>query len=237
MTRTELEAAPLADIVSDDYRTAAILDRYGLDYCCGGARSLGEQCRQKHVDLDRVVSDIGVLDPDARVAAEEDPAALVDGIIVRHHAYVRTMVPIIRQHLAKVAAKHGARYPELDAIASQFDALADDLWLHMLKEERVLFPYIKVLANAVRDGGPRPPDMFGTVQNPIRMMEIEHQHAGDEMAAIRELTHGYVAPADACTTFRLVFGELDAFEKDLHRHVHLENNVLFPKAVELEGKV
>lgn len=237
MTHTELKAAPLADIVSDDYRAAAILDRYGLDYCCGGARSLDEQCRQKGVDITNVVAEIGALDPEFREAADNDPEALVDHIIGNHHTYIRATVPVIRQHLAKVVAKHGSRYPELSAIAMQFDALAEDLWLHMLKEERVLFPYIRALVKAVDGGGARPPDMFGTVQNPIRMMEAEHQHAGDEMAAIRVLSHDYVAPADACTTFRLLFDELDAFEKDLHRHVHLENNVLFPKAVELEGKV
>ena len=114
--------------------------------------------------------------------------------------------------------------------------MARELLLHMVKEEQVLFPYISALGDAVRSDGPPPPDMFGTVQNPIRMMEIEHQEAGDGMAALRDLSKDYRAPDDACSTYRLVFEELEAFEHDLHRHVHLENHVLFPKAVELESK-
>ncbi len=236
MTPSQLEATTLGEIVSRDFRAGAIFDRHGLDYCCGGGRSLEEGCLQRGVSVERVVSELEALDPVSRQAPEHDPAALVEYLVSHHHAYVRQSVPVIQQHLAKVLAAHGARHSELPFIDSQFSKVASEMSLHMMKEEQVLFPYIRALADAVRTDGPPPPDMFGTVQNPIRMMEIEHQEVGDGVAALRELSHDYQAPADACSTYRLVLQELKAFEQDLHRHVHLENNVLFPKAVELESK-
>ena len=236
MTRTQLEATTLGEIVSRDYRASAILDRYGLDYCCGGARTLGEGCRQRGVSVEQVAAELDTLDPGSRRAPEQDPVALVEHIVSRHHAYVRASIPVIQQHLAKVLAVHGARHTELQFVDAQFSKVAAELSQHMVKEERMLFPYIVALADAVTRDAPPPPDMFGTVQNPIRMMEIEHQEAGDGLVTIRELTHGYQPPDDACATYQLVLQELDAFEKDLHEHVHLENNVLFPRAVELEEK-
>ena len=236
MTRSQLERTTLGEIVSRDFRASMILDRYGLDYCCGGTRSLADGCAQRGVDLKRVMSELESLDPAERDVPDDDPAALVDHIVARHHTYIRTTAPLIQRHLAKVVEKHGLNHPEVGVIAAQFDTVADQLRLHMLKEEQVLFPYIKALANAVKHGTPAPPDMFGTVQNPIRMMEVEHQAAGEGMADIRELSHEYHAPSEACSTYRLVFQELAAFEQDLHQHVYLENHVLFPNAVELEER-
>jgi regulator of cell morphogenesis and NO signaling len=237
MTRSQLKTSTLGDIVAHDFRAGAILDRYGLDYCCGGARSLAEGCVERGISLDLVVSDLEALDNASREHLEDEPAVLVDYIVSRHHAYVRTSVPVIQEHLAKIVAVHGARHAELRLVHTEFSKVAKELLAHMVKEEQVLFPYIRALADAVRSDGPPPPDMFGTVQNPIRMMEIEHQEAGDGLASIRELTSGYQPPDDACGTYRLALEELEAFERDLHTHVHLENNVLFPKAVELESKI
>jgi len=236
MTRSQLETSTLGELVSNDFRAGAILDRYGLDYCCGGARNLADGCSQRGVELERVVSELESLDPAKRETPEEDPAALVAHIVSRHHTYIRTVAPLIQRHLAKVVTRHGANHSELSLIAAQFDTVADELRPHMLKEEQVLFPYIQALAEAVNHGAPPPPDMFGTVQNPIRMMEIEHQEAGDGLAGIREVSRDYHVPADACSTYHLVFQELEAFEQDLHQHVHLENHVLFPKAIELEAR-
>src|SRR5688572_841029 len=154
----------------------------------------------------------------------------------RHHAYVRQSLPLIRHQLTNAVAAHGTRHDELALLDLEFAAVADELSQHMMKEEQVLFPYVVSLEHAVHHGGPPPPDIFGTVQNPIRMMEIEHQEAGDGMAMMRELTRDYEVPVDACATYRLLFEELQAFERDLHTHVHLENNVLFPAAIELEEK-
>ncbi|MEO5742864.1 MAG: hemerythrin domain-containing protein [Vicinamibacterales bacterium] len=186
------------------------------------------------MDVHLVLSDLETLDPDAREIPGDDPVMLVDYIVATHHAYIRESAPVIQQHLAKVVAAHGARHSELPLIESQFSKVASELMLHMMKEEQVLFPYIRALGQVVSENAPPPPDMFGTVQNPIRMMEIEHQAAGDGVASIRELTRDYEPPANSCATYRLALQELAAFEQDLHRHVHLENNVLFPKAVELE---
>jgi len=236
MTWPQLATTTLGDIVSRDFRAGAIFDRYGLDYCCGGARTLAEGCQTRGVSVERVVSDLEALDPDTREKPDRNPVALIDRIVSHHHTYVRAAIPAIQRHLAQVIAAHGARHPELPFVDARFLKLSTDLSLHMVKEERVLFPYVRALAEAVSQGTPPPPDMFGTVQNPIRMMEIEHQDAGEDVQTLRDLTHGYTPPADACTTYSMVLRELAAFEKDLHVHVHLENNVLFPKAVELEEK-
>jgi regulator of cell morphogenesis and NO signaling len=158
MTRSQLDATTLGDIASRDYRAMVILDRYGLDYCCGGARSLAEGCRQRGVDVERVLSEIDALDPDPSATPELSPPALIDHIVAHHHTYIRMTAPLIRQHLAKVVARHEARHPELRAIARQFDTLADELRLHMLKEEQVLFPHITGLSLAVDHDAPAPPD-------------------------------------------------------------------------------
>src|SRR5687767_8819421 len=235
MTSANLEHSTLSDLVSRDSRAGAIFDRYGLDYCCGGARSLAEGCSQRGVNLAAVLSELEALDAGSREQVADDPVALVDYIVSHHHTYVRASLPIIQVHLTKVVAAHGANHTELSLVAAEFSKAAKELSQHMVKEEQVLFPHIRALADAVRTGGPPPPDMFGTVQNPIRMMEIEHEMVADALSAIRELTGGYQPPADACPTYTLVLEEIAAFERDLDAHVHLENHVLFPKAVELES--
>jgi len=236
MVRSPLETTTLAEIVRQDFRAGAILDGYHLDFCCGGALSLADACEQRGIDVEGVVADIKALNPTPGEALGDEPVALIAYIVERHHTYVRQSVPRIQEHLAKVVAAHGSRHRELAAIESEFSRTAEELLQHLVKEEGVLFPYIASLAEANAHGGPPPPDIFGTVQNPIRMMKIEHQEVGDGMVAIRHSSRGYQAPADACSTYRLVFEELEAFEQDLRRHVDLENNVLFPRAVELEAK-
>ena len=230
------EHQTLGDIVSDNYQAATIFERYGLDFCCGGRSSLAEACRHRRVDLNAVVTEIqGLAAAGSDEVSFDDTLGLIAHIVERHHAYVRTALPSIQAHLEKVVRAHGDRHPELHTIAGLFQAVSQELSSHMLKEEQVLFPYIRALAEAVLRGGPPPPDMFGSVQNPIRMMESEHQQVGGELANIRALSSGYEPPEDACTTYRLVYEELRAFEHDLHRHVHLENNVLFPQAMKLEA--
>ena len=237
MMWSQLETITLGEIVARDFRASAIFDRYGLDYCCGGTRTLAEGCHQRGVPVEQVASELESLEPAARETPEPDAAALVAHILSHHHAYVRGSIPVIQQHLGKVAAVHEVRHPELRSVYTQFAKVGAELMQHMVKEERVLFPYICAMDDAVRRNAPPPPDMFGTVQNPIRMMEIEHEEAGSGMELIRELTHGYQPPGDACGTYRMVLQELHAFEKDLHEHIHLEDNVLFPTAVELEEAI
>ncbi len=236
---SRFQALTLGEIVAADYRTAAIFDSFGLDYCCGGKRSVEDSCRVKGVDATGVVAALDALGGSTGTTTpadeEWDAGELVDHIVRTHHGYVRRALPAISAHLEKLVRVHGERHPELGRVAEHFDQVGRELQMHMFKEEQVLFPYVKGLA-AAKTGAPPPPNMFGTVQNPIRMMEAEHQSAGNELALIRELTSDYQVPADGCATFRVCYEELAAFDRDLRLHIHLENNVLFPMAVRLEGQ-
>jgi regulator of cell morphogenesis and NO signaling len=226
----------IRSLVADDFRAAAVFERHGIDFCCGGNRPIADACREKGVDAGQVVAELeATLAPasDQPRVAVWDLDFLAAYIVNNHHAYVRQAVGPMQAHTRKVADVHGGNHPEVREIAQRIDLVVADLLAHMMKEERVLFPYISQLAAAVR-GGELPDAPFGTVANPIRMMEAEHQNAGDHMAAIRRLSAGFVLPPDACTTFTVAYQELQAFEADLHRHVHLENNILFPRAIELE---
>lgn len=227
----------IRDIVADDYRAAAVFQKHGLDFCCGGNRAVADACREKGIDAAVVTAELeAALAPanDQPRAAAWDLDVLADHIVASHHGYVRAAIETIGAHTRKVSEVHGERHPEVVEVALRFAAIAAEMTAHMAKEERVLFPYIKALAAARREGGPAPRAPFGSIANPIRMMEAEHQSAGDTMAAIRRLSGGYAPPADACATYRVTYKELEAFEADLHRHVHLENNILFPRALDLE---
>lgn len=229
----------LRDIVATDFRTAAVFERFGLDFCCNGGRTVGQACRDAGADEQAVLRELdSVLNTpagDAPRFADWDERALVDYIVNTHHGYVRSALPPLLQHTRKIADVHGERHSELLHIARLFARVADEMTDHMMKEEQILFPFIVALARARSEGRPAPRPPFGTVGNPIRMMEHEHRFVGDALAEMRVLTANYQVPDDACTTYRLCFQELAAFEADLHAHVHLENNILFPKALELEG--
>lgn len=229
----------IRQIVADDYRAAAVFQKHGLDFCCGGNRPVADACQEKGIDARAVTSDLAA----ALAPASDQPRVntweldfLADYIVNNHHAYVRSAIETTGAHARKVATVHGERHPETVEIAARFDEIAAEMTSHMAKEERMLFPYIKALAVAAREGTPAPRAPFGSVANPIRMMEAEHQSAGDTMAAIRRLSGGYAPPEDACTTYQVTYQELEAFEADLHRHVHLENNILFPRALGLEQR-
>jgi regulator of cell morphogenesis and NO signaling len=220
-------------IVAGDWRAAEVFDRFGIDFCCGGHRTIAEACRTTGVDSNAVEDAIAGLPHDAGRddVAQWSVERLVAHIVQTHHAYVRGSVPRIANYLTKLVQVHGGRHSELAQIASRFEALGRELLQHMVKEEQVLFPYIRELATAIHAA----PSPFGTVENPIRMMEREHEEAGRLLQEIRTLSGDYSVPSDGCTTYRVCYEELAHFERDLHRHVHLENNVLFPKAVGLEA--
>lgn len=228
----------IREVVAADYRTAAVFQRYGLDFCCNGGRTIGQGCRDAKTDDAALLRDIGdILSTPASGAprfGSWDVPALISYIVANHHAYVRTATPALLQHTRKLAQVHGQRHPELVHMARLFERVAAEMTDHMAKEEQMLFPFIGALAAAVRADRPAPAAPFGTVANPIRMMESEHQFVGDAMAEMRQLTDGFRPPADACATYTVCLRELEAFERDLHAHVHLENNILFPRAAELE---
>jgi len=234
-------AATLGSIVADDYRAGAVLDAFALDYCRDGKRTLEEACSGVGVAVAAVVGALDALGP--RTTSGETPDAtwgadeLARFIVRRHHSYVRAQLPVIAAHLAKLSDVHGARHHELLIIRQHFGAIADALSMHLMKEEEILFPFICALARADAEGSGPPPNMFGTVMNPIRMMEAEHQSAGNELDLVRALARDFTVPEDGCATYRVCFEELAAFDRDLRLHIHLENNILFPKAVALEAVV
>jgi regulator of cell morphogenesis and NO signaling len=230
----------IRDIVASDFRAAAVFHKFGIDFCCGGGATLSEACEKNSLNASQVLDALGhaCATPDAGAPRFNawDVQTLVSYIVSNHHAYVREALPTIHAHAHKIASVHGQNHPELLEVASLFDGVADEMTSHMMKEERILFPYIVALGQSAQQGVPAPPAPFGSVSNPIRMMEHEHESAGAAMARIRELTGAYVPPADGCTTYRITLQELAAFEADLHAHVHLENNILFPKAKQLAGE-
>ncbi|MBI3047729.1 MAG: iron-sulfur cluster repair di-iron protein [Acidobacteria bacterium] len=223
----------VGEIVAEDWRAAAVFERFGIDFCCGGRRSVADACRSAGIDVaavERAVEALPPVEPGDHVS-QLPVDRLIDHILLTHHAYVRAALPRIVSYLAKLIQVHGGRHPELSRIAATFDGLGDELLQHMRKEEHVLFPYIQELFD--EEGPIACP--FGTVENPIRMMEREHDAAGVQLHELRTLTGNYTPPPDGCATYRVCFEELAEFDRDLHRHIHLENNVLFPKAVELEA--
>lgn len=231
---------PVRDIVIDDHRSAAVLEKHGIDFCCGGARPFAAACQEAGADPAEVLQELASAGQAGGGPAPRfdswDLDALIAYIEANHHAYVRRTIAAILPHAQKVAAKHGETHPEVVEIAGVFEAVAQDMTHHMMKEEHILFPYIRDLAEQARAGRPASPSPFGTVRNPIRMMEMEHEAAGNAMRRIHTLSGNYTPPADACTTYRLSYEELREFELDLHQHVHLENNILHPKAIALEGQ-
>ena len=238
-TNAEIAERMLGEIVTADLRAAAVMERFGLDYCCGGQRSLGDACQAKSIPIDQVLSALGALGPAA--ATDQLPAewreldALTRYIVDSHHRYVKDSVPAINASLDKLVAAHGAQHPELGTMRATFRALGDDMVAHMMKEEQLLFPAIDEIAQRLRGLGSSGHGMFATILHPIRMMEDDHQEAGQLLEKLRELSGGhYDPPADGCGTYRACFAELRRFEEDLHRHVHLENNVLFPGALDAE---
>ena len=229
------EAATVGEIVATDFRAAGVFEQFGIDFCCGGPRSVADACRTAAADPAAVQRALEALPP-IEERSDDDVtrwplSKLIDHIVSTHHAYVRSALPTIVGYLAKLVEVHGARHPELIRVMNSFEHMSVDLMQHMVKEERVLFPYVRQLAS---DNASSTRSPFGTVENPIRMMEREHREAGEELRLIRELTNGFVPPADGCTTYQVCLAQLAQFERDLHRHVHLENNVLFPRAIEAE---
>jgi regulator of cell morphogenesis and NO signaling len=234
----ELLSARVGELVASDMRTADVFERHGIDFCCGGRQTLGEACRRAAADPQAVVRELDALP--AEEVPDEDASLwpldrLIDHIVSVHHAYVRGALPRLDAWIAKLANVHGTRHPELPAVYGAFRRLRAELEQHLMKEEQILFPYVLELS---RSSGHARPWMspFGSVENPIRMMEREHRDAGDELLSIREMTCGYRAPSDGCTTYNVCMAELAAFERDLHRHIHLENNILFPRAIALEQR-
>lgn len=236
-----MQATPdmtIREVVAADYRAAAVFQRHGIDFCCQGGRTIDQGCRDAGATCEEVLRDLSAATTAPTAGTPQfnawDARALISHIVAAHHGFVREAIPPLLTHTKTIAAVHGERHSELMHIASLFERVAEEMTDHMVKEEQVLFPFVVRLEEAARTGARAPTPPFGTVGNPIRMMEADHQFVGDAMAEIRHLTNGYQPPSNACATYRVTLQELEAFERDLHQHVHLENNLLFPKALALE---
>jgi regulator of cell morphogenesis and NO signaling len=216
-----------------------VFEKLGIDYCCGGARSLEDACQAANLSIDQVLDQLnGAAQPVASTDRDWQTAPLADlveHIVSTHHKYVREETARLHPLLAKVCSVHGKNHPELHTISDTFDGLAQELAMHMMKEEAMLFPYIVRMEESVVQKDPVLPPPFGSVQHPVHMMMQEHDSAGVALRKLRELSTGYQSPPDGCFSYRTLFQALEAFEADLHQHIHLENNILFPRAVEMES--
>jgi regulator of cell morphogenesis and NO signaling len=218
----------LKNIALENHKAIPVLEKYSLDFCCKGGKTLEQACVEKNLVLNDVVEEINtILGNNNKNAAFNEMSAeqLISYILIHHHVYVKTNIPVIFNHIQKVATKHGERFPYVQEVLGLFQEVAAELIDHMEKEEKILFPRIKAMFS--EEGKRQNID----VAAPIHVMELEHEKAGDLLFKIREITHFYSAPETACTTHRIMLDELRAFEEDLHQHVHLENNILFPMAM------
>lgn len=215
-----------------------VFEKLKIDYCCGGNRPLTDACGEKGLDPQEVLQ----LLKQAGVKSEPSTAqslplvSLINVIVEKHHVFTRSELERLTALLEKVCSAHGERHPELFQIQSQFQSLRAELEPHMMKEERILFPYIRRLEAAMAWNQPTPFAPFGSVQNPITMMMREHDGAGEILKAIRKLSNDFTAPEDGCISYQTLYKALEEFEADLHQHIHLENNILFPGSLELEQK-
>ena len=228
----------VGSIVAEDYRAAAVLTKYGIDFCCKGGRSVQEVCEKKQIDQGKLAEDITALL--ARDTKNTDDARtwpldqLADHVETVHHRYVEERGPIIQQYLAKLCKVHGERHPELFAINDEFNACVGAMAVHMKKEELMLFPFVRNLAKSERTGEHLRTPHFGTVENPVHAMMADHNDEGERFERMGAASNGFTTPADGCATYATAFKMLKEFEEDLHLHIHLENNIMFPRAIALE---
>lgn len=219
-----------------------IFEKFGIDYCCGGGESLEQACERANISLNQVLDTLEMSEEQARAAQEvrdwtrEPLSELIAHIKNTHHKYTREETTRLTGLLQKVCSVHGKNHPELFGIRETFNGLAQELTTHLMKEEMMLFPFIERMEEAVIQKEPVLPAPFGTVQNPVAMMEHEHDSAGSALRAIRKASSNFTAPADACVSYQTLYRVLAAFEGDLHQHIHLENNILFPRAIAMERR-
>lgn len=239
----ELTTKTIREIAIEMPVTTRVFEELKIDYCCGGRRNFNEACTVAGVSPSIVSAKISAVLKDAANGQKIDsverksPSQLVDYIVEKHHLFTRQEIGRLTTLIEKVCHKHGDRNPELLELRRVFRILFDDLTVHMRKEEFILFPYIKNLEASQKNHSFVPYPHFGTVQNPVRMMMTEHDAASDFLKEMRQITDDYTAPENACPSFKSLYFGLQELEKDLHRHIHLENNILFPLAIELEHKV
>src|SRR5690554_6843508 len=233
-----IQEKTIGEYVAEDYRTAQVFKKYNIDFCCRGNRSIQQVCEKNKIDPNVLYREVEAVKETITGDTTDYKSwpidLLADYVEKRHHRYVEEKTPTIKAFLDKLCKVHGERHPELFEITRIFNESAGDLAAHMKKEELVLFPFIQKMVKTQRSGQDLVTPHFGTVENPVAMMMDEHTVEGERFVEIAELTNNYTAPADGCTTYNVTFAMLRDFEEDLHLHIHLENNILFPKAIALE---
>ncbi|MDD5150075.1 MAG: iron-sulfur cluster repair di-iron protein [Flavobacterium sp.] len=232
------EKTTIGDFVAKDYRTAAIFSKYGIDFCCKGQRTIEEVCTKKNINEANLLNELNAV-----LLTKNDTEIdfnswsldlLINYIDKTHHRFIEEKTPLLIQFLDKLCSVHGSNHPELFEIKELFKDCADELTPHMKKEELILFPFIKEMIQATKSHGSIGQPLFETIKNPIAAMMNEHDNEGERFRKIALLTNNYTLPEDACNTYRVTFAMLEEFEQDLHKHIHLESNILFPKAKALE---
>ena len=228
----QLAEKKVGKIVADNFRTAKVFTEFGIDFCCKGGVKLSEACETRGLDTEKVIQELLPIfqTADSTNYLGMGMKELVDHLVTVHHKYVEDTIPALKFYLDKINRVHGDRHPELEEIKTLFFETADALTVHMKKEEFVLFPYIKAMEDALKNDFPLSAPHFGHIDNPIAMMEEEHDTEGERFRKISALSNTYNPPSDACQTYRVAFAMLQEFENDLHTHIHLENNILFPVA-------
>lgn len=235
MNIENVETKTIGELALEVPYAIAILEKWQIDYCCRGHQSVAEACRNAGVTPLELLTAIG--DPRDAQTHNWQSRSLTElqaYIVSTHHSYTRQAIETISLLSEKVANRHGGHHAEVLAVRQLFVDLSDELTPHMVKEEQLLFPYIEEL-EAASEADPRPASCFGSIANPIRVMLMEHESAGEKLVQLRSVTSGYALPQDACLSYRALYEQLVALEKDLHQHIHLENNVLFPRALRLEA--
>lgn len=230
----------VGEIVKTNFKTAQIFDKNNIDFCCGGGISLEEACKKSNTNINELIPELEALvtlnDPDSKYFNSLELDELSDYIVKRHHSYVRENITFLLQKLQKLCDVHGQNHPELFEIKDLFEGAAENLSNHMVKEETILFPLIKVLV-ANKNNSANIENQAGKLNETINSLDEEHQTEGVRFEKISTLTNNYTCPPDGCTTYQITFQTLKDFEQDLHRHIHLENNILFVKAQALEKEL
>ena len=228
------------EIALEQPTSIRVFEQFGIDYCCGGRKPLSEACMAGNLEVNAVIAALEAAAkkpaPDIENWTDKSLESLISHIVTTHHVYVKRELPRLAQLAEKVVNRHGATKLELPIIAAALGQLDNELTQHLTKEETVLFPYVTSLEQSASQGTAKPQSCFGTVANPIAMMSEEHDAAGSLIAEIRRLSKNFTTPEDACPTFHAFYDGLREFEQDLHQHIHLENNILFPRAIELEKR-
>jgi regulator of cell morphogenesis and NO signaling len=236
----EITTQTIGELVAKDFRAATVFEKFGIDFCCKGNRTIEQACEKKEIDPEKVkamLKEVMSSTNEGHVDFESWPLDLLaDYIEKKHHRYVEERIPLLLQYLNKLCKVHGHANPELIEINSLFFECSQALAAHMKKEELVLFPFVRKMVKYHNEGRSMNEPHFKTVKNPIMMMMSEHESEGDRFEKIAALSNNYTPPAHACNTYQVTYKLLDEFEKDLHKHIHLENNILFPRAVKAESE-